>query len=1262
MTHFNFITSEQQLLTAYSGDYNLFLVVISITAAIIAAYSAYLFSEQANTPRISWAMRQIWLWGGATSLGGGIWVMHFIGMLAYQLPIEVRYEPITTLISVIPAIAAGLILLNCNNTNNRQKLILKSIALGSCIGLMHYIGMMAMRMDADMMYSPYLFALSIIVAIALASIALYAKQRISSLNRDNEASARSILIASCLMGSTISGMHYTGMAALYITPTFATQDSTTGLSPIILSLIVAIVIGLIFLLLITAFFLNRHFELVSQIKASQNKLQKIFDATVDAIIMINRHGHIISINVTAKMLFGYQQQDLDGKEISLLFDDDSKEYGQQIISKAIANPPPTETEHYELVGLTQAGQSFPINIAINQVELNTGTQFICIIRNITAQKNNEIALRDNMARTAAIIDTVPDGVFTINQFGIVLSINPGAEKIFGYYAGEVEGNNISMLVPSPHREKHDSYLQAYMNGKDEGIIGSVRELKGQHKNGTIFPIELSVNVFYLSNELFITGVVRDISARKQAEQELSQHRDNLQELVEIATTEIKAIVQTAVNAVLTINEHGTIHLFNPAAERIFGWKAEEAIGQNVSILIPDLHTVEHNRYVERYLSSHQARIIGQGREVIAQRKDGSTFPAHIAVGHRELGSEKQLFVEFIADITEQKQAEKELLNAKNNAEQAARTKANFLANMSHEIRTPMNAIIGFSEIILQDPDLNESSKQHLNTILNSGKNLLEIINDILDFSKIEAGKINLESASFHLPNAIRDTLRTLEFKAAEKDLTLEVDIASNTPIRVTGDPTRLRQVIINLIGNAIKFTASGKVGLSIAPTSTNGLLQFNISDTGLGMSPEQVEKVFQAFSQAESSTSRRFGGTGLGTTISKQIVELMGGKIWVDSTLGEGSSFHFTAHLPETTSDAKCLFEDDNAFSCNYQSPRAFNILLAEDIAANATLATLRLEQQGHKITWVKNGRLAVQAYKNSTYDLILMDVQMPELDGLDATKNIRQLEQKNNIHMPIIALTASIMKEDQDLCINAGMDAIIGKPINFDELLSCMEKFVPINKGAARALQPISLAKKTDIDFSPTDNFIEINDGLSTWQDPQLYAESLINFAQDRNNDAQEMSSLLKKGHIEAARTIAHALKGLAGNLSIRPIALQATLIDNLLKDNIIPRALDELSTLAIMLQETNTAINKLHFPEEENEQKQVKLAPELAQELLTNLNLALNELNPDIAEPHIQQLQKYLDMSALSSINTAIKYFDFDSAKVEVKKLARQLSVDIN
>ncbi len=249
----------------------------------------------------------------------------------------------------------------------------------------------------------------------------------------------------------------------------------------------------------------------------------------------------------------------------------------------------------------------------------------------------------------------------------------------------------------------------------------------------------------------------------------------------------------------------------------------------------------------------------------------------------------------------------------------------------------MNAILGFSEVVLQDTQLSTETERHVRTLYSAAKSLLTIINDILDVSKLESGKFALETVCFHLPNALADALRTVEHRAAEKNLTITIEYDVHLPIRFMGDPTRLRQVVLNLVGNAIKFTPEGNITLRVKPGDKPDMLQFSVCDQGIGMTPEQVSTVFEPFSQADASTTRRFGGTGLGTTISKQIVDLMDGEIWVDSTFGAGSSFHFTAHLPEATVTDGCLYEHDSRIADGYVSPRLFRILLAEDVEANAT-------------------------------------------------------------------------------------------------------------------------------------------------------------------------------------------------------------------------------------------------------------------------------------------------------------------------------------
>ncbi|MEM9424346.1 MAG: ATP-binding protein, partial [Spirochaetota bacterium] len=391
---------------------------------------------------------------------------------------------------------------------------------------------------------------------------------------------------------------------------------------------------------------------------------------------------------------------------------------------------------------------------------------------------------------------------------------------------------------------------------------------------------------------------------------------------------------------------------------------------------------------------------------------------------------------------------KKLAKAKDEAEASARTKANFLANMSHEIRTPMNSILGFIELSLEYAEVPEKIKEYLSIANNSAKGLLTIINDVLDISKLDSGKFVLEKIKFYLPRLLKDTVQALEINARKKSLELNVDIQKDILHCFISDPNRLRQILSNLIGNAIKFTESGSISVSVLQ-NPEGELQFSVKDTGIGMTAEQVRDIFQPFKQADDSIVRRFGGTGLGTTISKQLIELLGGKIWVESEMGKGSTFYFTieAELPPCMPHCNldCEGRGISETAALYQSERAFQILLAEDIPENVALAQTRLEQQGHSLEVAGDGNEAIAAFEKGCFDIILMDVQMPVLDGLEATRRIRRLEaERGGGHIPILALTASVLPEDRQMCLDAGMDLILEKPIRFDHLFQAMEDAVP--------------------------------------------------------------------------------------------------------------------------------------------------------------------------------------------------------------------------
>ena len=501
---------------------------------------------------------------------------------------------------------------------------------------------------------------------------------------------------------------------------------------------------------------------------------------------------------------------------------------------------------------------------------------------------------------------------------------------------------------------------------------------------------------------------------------------------------LSAIMNTTPDAIVTFNGEGIILDSNNAVQSVFGWEQEEIVGYSIQTILPDL-TVGSEGLTANFMNKPWlTNISSEELQLSAVKKNGKKIEVRLAAGKVSVPDES-LYVAFITNISERIQLEQDLRKAKENAERAASSRQAFLANMSHEIRTPMNAIIGYSDLLVNDAITPIDERKYLGIISNSAQSLLDLLNDILDHAKLEKGKVELEFSSFSLHEEVDKTVATLWVQANKKELELEHSIDADIAERYLGAPGRIRQVLTNLIGNAIKFTETGFVHVNVKAEQDD--VVFSISDSGIGIANDRIQFIFDPYSQADASTSRRFGGTGLGTAISKHLVELMGGSIAVSSELGVGSTFTFRLPLTECASDIQKKLEVESPRK-ETTALKKLHILVADDVPLNIELLTIVLERDGHDVTTVNNGQLALNRAMKDRFDVILMDLQMPKMDGCTAARKIRDFEAKNNLRpTPIIALTAGVMDEERQAASDAGMDDFVTKPVHLDTLKLAIAK-----------------------------------------------------------------------------------------------------------------------------------------------------------------------------------------------------------------------------
>jgi PAS domain S-box-containing protein len=508
----------------------------------------------------------------------------------------------------------------------------------------------------------------------------------------------------------------------------------------------------------------------------------------------------------------------------------------------------------------------------------------------------------------------------------------------------------------------------------------------------------------------------------------------------------KGFLESAPDAIVIVDNEGVIQIVNFQTEQLFGYTRHELIGKEVEVLMPSQYKNVHHGHRQNFTADPKARTMGKGMELFGQHKDGKVFPVAISISKLET-EEGFLVAATIRDVSYEKKIEKALIQAKESAERARQiaedamqSKQQFLSNMSHEIRTPMTAIIGFSKVVLKT-DLTEKQKEYITAIKTSSDALLVLINDILDIAKVDAGKMTFDLLSFNLKASMSIMLHLFDIKFHEKELKLVTDFDKTIPELLLGDSVRLNQIMLNLVSNAIKFTTEGKITVSVhlkSEDDDNVTIEFTVSDTGIGIPQNMIATIFENFEQATTSTARLFGGTGLGLAIVKKLVEKQGGTIDVKSKINEGSTFSFVLSFQKVKPEPVSIISITEVELDT--SIKNLKVLVVEDVALNQLLMKIILDDFGFERDIANNGKEAIEILQSKSFDIVLMDLQMPEMNGFEATEVIRK---KLNSNIPIIALTADVTADDLKQCKSFGMNDHIAKPIDEKLLYSKIVELV---------------------------------------------------------------------------------------------------------------------------------------------------------------------------------------------------------------------------
>ena len=1020
------------------------------------------------------------------------------------------------------------------------------------------------------------------------------------------------------------------------------------------------------------------------LKESRATARGLLDATRESLFLLDLTGTIVAVNETAASRFGSSPSAVTGRKIFDFVPVNLRKSRKAYFEQVVKTGQPADFEDARDGRIFQA-RFYPVKDKGGDM-----AGVAVFAQDITERKKADEAIKNSERRLAQIIDFLPDPTWVIDNEGNVVAWNQALEKLTGRRAADMLGKGDFEYSLAFYDERRPVLIDLVRDWSPEieKKYLSVRK-DGENLVSESYHPDLGGREYYLSG---VAGILRDATGRAAGSIE------SIRDITEIKRVEIelkklsRAIEQSPTSVVMT-DPAGRIEYVNPKFSEITGYSSDEAVGNTPRILNSGTHPPAYFQQMwETILSGNEWR-----GELCNRKKNGKLYWEYASISPiRNTEGDLTHFVAVKEDITDRKRMEQELIEAKQAADEANQAKGDFLANMSHEIRTPMNAVIGMTHLALKT-ELTPKQQDYLTKIQSAADSLLGIINDILDFSKIEAGKLEMESEGFNLDDVLDNLASLVTVKAQEKE-NLEVlfDTASDVPRNLVGDSLRLGQVLVNLANNAVKFTESGEIVVTtdcVQQGNDSVSLQFAVSDTGIGLTEEQRSRLFQSFSQADTSTTRKYGGTGLGLAICKRLVDMMNGEIWVESEPGRGSTFIFTAVFglggekaqkqyapPLDLRGMKVLVVDDNATSreilasmltsftfevtlvstgeeglqevekaagsqpfelviLDWKMPgidgietarrirshpgldrapvmilitaygregvtrkaeqagldgfllkpvgpsvlfdtimqafgkeataarrmageldqlatamekiRGAQVLLVEDNEINRQVAQEILESAGLAVTMACDGKEAVEAIHRNRFDAVLMDVQMPVMDGYTATGKIRDDERYRDL--PVIAMTAHAMAGDREKSLAAGMNDHVTKPIDPRALFATLLKWIqPARIGApSRSMEPIVAAADQPPGSLPDDlPGFDLADGLRRLQENRkLYAKLLLTFAADYAGRPGEIRAAIEQNDIEQVRGLAHALKGVAGNLAATAVQKAASQVEMLAK-----------------------------------------------------------------------------------------------------------------